>query len=238
MAEINNFSFDEWKDYLKTDKDMNRRWKSLIALWEEVSNDIKKTLEWLPKAEASSRRRELTALNIFNILNNTNQKLDFTWHKKSIWNQDDGRREYVVECYSASSDFVFKKIKEYRWVASMYWTSINKYLQPVANKIWALKVAMNASVNPETNKLRLSYESMKTDIVDDEKEVNPNYPNALEWWRDPVVPWSETTGYEEIEEENKKEDNKSEKEEKKDEEDKPIFDETGQGIINFKEFRK
>ena len=120
----------------------------------------------------------------------------------------------------------------------MYWTSINKYLQPVANKIWALKVAMNASVNPETNKLRLSYESMKTDIVDDEKEVNPNFPNALEWWRDPVVPWSETTGYEEIEEENKKEDNKSEKEEKKDEEDKPIFDETGQGIINFKEFRK
>lgn len=161
MAERNNFSFDEWKDYLKTDKDMNRRWKSLIALWEEFSDDIKKTLEWLPKAEASSRRKELTALNIFNILNNTNQKLDFAWHKKPIKNEDDGRREYVVECYSASSDFVFKKIKEYRWVASMFWTSINKYLQPVANKIWALKEAKKVSVQTELEPSKLSYESLK-----------------------------------------------------------------------------
>lgn len=162
MAERNNFSFDEWKDYLKTDKDMNRRWKSLIVLWEEVSDDIKKTLEWLPKAEASSRRRELTALNIFNILNNTNQRLDFSWHKKTIWNSDDKRREYVVECYSASSDFVFKKIKEYRWVASMHWTSINRYLQPVANKIWALKEAKRVSVKTEVEPSKLSYESLKT----------------------------------------------------------------------------
>jgi hypothetical protein len=32
MAATNNLSYDAWKEYLKNDKDMNSKWKSLIEL--------------------------------------------------------------------------------------------------------------------------------------------------------------------------------------------------------------
>jgi hypothetical protein len=32
MTENNNFTYDAWKEYLKSDKEMNSKWNSLIAL--------------------------------------------------------------------------------------------------------------------------------------------------------------------------------------------------------------
>lgn len=225
MAEENKLSYDAWKEYLKADKDMNTRWKSLTSLWENVSEDLKNALEKMPKAEATKRRRELTAKNIFNIISTAKQKPNFRWQRKMIWNEEDERYEYVIQCLNPSSDYLFRKIKEERWVTNMHWESINKYLQPVTNKIWALKAALNVSVNPETSQ-NLSYESVKMCIPDDEKEVDPDYPKPQEWWRDPVKPGTESSWFwEEIEEKpNSTEDNSQ-----------PIFDEEGQGIIPFEE---
>lgn len=224
MAEENKFSYDAWKEYLKTDKDMNMRWKSLTSLWENVSEDLKNVLEKMPKAEATRRRKDLTARNIFNIINTAKQKPNFRWQRKMIWNEEDERYEYVIQCLNPSSDYIFRKIKEERWVSNMHGESINKYLQPVANKIWALKSALKISINPETSQ-NLSYESIKMRL-DDEKEVDPDYPKAPEGWRDPVQPWTESPAFWEEIEENQK----------STEEMWPIFDADGQGIIPFKEF--
>ena len=192
MGEENKFSYDSWKEYLKTDKNMNEKWKFLISLWENVSEEIKEVLESLPKREAMKRRRELTAKNIFNVINTAKQKPNFRWQRKMIWNEWDERYEYVIQCLNPSSDYIFRKIKEERGVVSMHWESINKYLQPVADKIWILKTALRTSVKPEVAKWDLSYESMRTNISeDDEGEVDPDYPKGTEWWKDPVVQWSE-----------------------------------------------
>jgi hypothetical protein len=64
------------------------------------------------------------------------------------------------------------------------------------------------------------------DIVNEDGDVVPN-PDHMHIPQEIVV--------EPIEEEDKE--GKKLDEEKEDEENKPIFDETGQGIINFKEFR-
>lgn len=206
MAEKNNLTYDAWKEYLKTDKDMNKRWKSLISLWENVNEDLKETLQSLPEKEALKRRRELTAKNIFNVINTAKQRPNFRWQRKLIYNEQDGRDEYVIQCLNPSSDWIFRKIKEERWVTNMHWESINKYLQPVANKIWALKVALQVSAIPET-KENLWYDSLKMKL-DDDHEVDPDYPKAPEWWRDPVQPWTESGGYEEEKEDKKPEEKK------------------------------
>ena len=161
MAEENKFSYDAWKEYLKTDKDMNNRRKFLTSLWESVCSALENALEKLPEADAMKRRRELTARNIFNVINTAKQKPNFRWQRKVIWNEEDERHEYVIQCLNPSSDWIFRKIKEERWVTNMHWTSINKYLQPVANKIWALKATLQVSSVPETSK-QLGYKSMKT----------------------------------------------------------------------------
>lgn len=242
MAEENRFSYDTWKEYLKTDKDMKERWKSLTSLWENVSENLKNALEKLPKAEVTKRRKELTAKNIFDIINTAKQRPNFRWQRKMIWNEEDQRHEYVIQCLNPSSDWIFRKIKEERWVTNMHWESINKYLQPVTNKIWALKAALQVSSVPETNK-KLWYESMKME-VDDDHEVDPDYPKAPEGWRDPVQPWTESYGYkEEVEDTNKEEEKKPEDEEKKPEDENnnsskpPKLDKDGQQyLIDFPEF--
>ena len=76
----------------------------------------------------------------------------------------------------------------------MHGESIDKYLQPVADKIWALKDTLRVSIQPEAKPSDLSYQSMKTwkipewvenhyawndrDIVDENGDVVPN-PNNL-----------------------------------------------------------
>ena len=161
MAEKDYFSYEEWKEYLKTDNDMNRRWKSLTSLWEKIGDELKNALDVSQRGEALRRRRELVALNVFNALNTTNHRLDFAWRRKKIWHEKDQRREYVIECLNAASDDTFSKIKDARWVVSMHWESIKKYLQPVADKIWALKMAKKVSVKTEVRPSKLSYESLK-----------------------------------------------------------------------------
>jgi hypothetical protein len=32
MAENNNLTYDAWKEYLKNDKEMNAKWRSLVDL--------------------------------------------------------------------------------------------------------------------------------------------------------------------------------------------------------------
>ena len=171
MAEESKFWFEAWKEYLKADKDMRERWKSLVDLWENVKEDLKNTLQSAPKAAAMRRKRELTERNIFDIINTAKQRPNFKWQRKMIWNEEDERHEYVIQCLNPSSDFLFRKIKEERWVTNMHWESINKYLQPVANQIWALKAAVTVSVTPETSKTVSSYENIKMHTSQDKKEV-------------------------------------------------------------------
>ena len=165
MTENNNFTYDAWKEYLKSDKEMNSKWNSLIALWKNVKKNLKENLESLPKTEALKRRKFLTAKNIFNIINTAKEKPNFSWGRKLIFNEEDDRYEYVIQCINPSSDYIFRKIKEERWVVSMFWDSIDKYLQPVSDKIWALKNTLRVSINPEINKSDLSYDSLKTRTV-------------------------------------------------------------------------
>lgn len=196
MTENNNFTYDAWKEYLKSDKEMNSKWNSLIALWKNVKKNLKENLESLPNTEALKRRKFLTAKNIFNIINTAKEKPNFSWVQKLIYNEEDERYEYVIQCINPSSDYIFRKIKEERWVVSMFGDSIDKYLQPVADKIWALKNTLRVSINPEINKSDLSYDSLKTkiswkmsgwaenhyawndrDIVDENGDVVPNPKN-------------------------------------------------------------
>ena len=190
MTENNNLSYDAWKEYLKNDKEMNEKWKSLTELSRNVSKDLKNNLESLPYSEALRRRKFLTAKNIFNLINTAKEKPDFSWIQKIIYNEEDERHEYVIQCKDPSSDYIFRKIKLERWVTNMHWESINRYLQPVADKIWALKAALRVSIETETKPSDLSYEALKTELPD---EVDPDYPKAPEWWRDPVQPWSESS---------------------------------------------
>lgn len=164
MTENNNFTYDAWKEYLKSDKEMNSKWNSLIALWKNVKKNLKENLESLPNTEALKRRKFLTAKNIFNIINTAKEKPNFSWVQKLIYNEEDERYEYVIQCINPSSDYIFRKIKEERWVVSMFGDSIDKYLQPVADKIWALKNTLRVSINPEANKSDLLYDSLKTKI--------------------------------------------------------------------------
>ena len=163
MVATNNLSYDARKEYLKNDKDMNSKWKSLIELWENVKKDLKENLNSLPYSEALKRRRFLTARNIFNIISTAKEKPNFDWKQKLIFNEKDERDEYVIQCKNPSSDYIFRRIKEERWVANMHWESINKYLQPVADKIWALKETLRVSIQTETKPSDLSYEALKTD---------------------------------------------------------------------------
>ena len=162
MAENNNLTYDAWREYLKNDKEMNTKWKSLVALWENVKKNLKENLETLPHSEALKRRKFLTAKNIFNIISTAKEKPNFNWTQKLIFNEEDERYEYVIQCLNPSSDYLFRKIKEERGVANMHGESINKYLQPIADKIWALKETLRVSINPEVKKSDLSYESLKT----------------------------------------------------------------------------
>ena len=157
----NNLTYEAWKEYLKSDREMNSKWKSLIALWENVKKDLKSNLEILPNNEALRRRKYLTAKNIFNVINTAREKPNFSWIQKLIYNEEDERHEYVIQCINPSSDYIFRKIKEERWVANMHWESIDKYLQPVADKIWALKNTLRISINPEMKSSDLSYDSLK-----------------------------------------------------------------------------
>ena len=172
MVATNNLSYDAWKEYLKNDKDMNSKWKSLIELWENVKKDLKENLNSLPYSEALKRRRFLTARNIFNIISTAKEKPNFDWKQKLIFNEKDERDEYVIQCKNPSSDYIFRRIKEERWVANMHWESINKYLQPVADKIWALKETLRVSIQTETKPSDLSYEAMKTEVKKDEWAEN------------------------------------------------------------------
>lgn len=217
MAEKNNLTYDAWKEYLKNDREINAKWKSLIELWENVKKDLKENLNSLPYSEALGRRKFLTAKNIFNVINTAGEKPNFAWDKKLIYNEEDERDEYVIQCKNPSSDYIFRRIKEERGVTNMHGESIDKYLQPVADKIWALKAALKVSSIPETNE-NLWYDSVRMKL-DDEHEVDPDYPKAPEWWRDPVQPWTESGGYEE-EKEEKSEEKKSESEDKKSKENK------------------
>lgn len=194
MDEKNNLTYDAWREYLKNDREMNTKWKSLVALWENVKKDLKNNLESLPNTEALKRRKFLTAKNIFNIISTAKEKPNFNWGQKLIYNEEDERYEYVIQCINPSSDYIFRKIKEERGVTNMHGESIDKYLQPVADKIWALKDTLRVSIQPEAKPSDLSYESMKTwkmpewvenhyawndrDIVDDNWDVVPN-PNNL-----------------------------------------------------------
>ena len=162
--ENNNFTYDAWKEYLKSDKEMNIKWKSLIDLWENVKKSLKENLNSLPYWEALKRRRFLTAKNIFNIINTAREKPNFDWRKKLIYNEADERDEYVIQCLDSSSDYLFRRVKEERGVVSMFWESIDKYLQPVADKIWALKETLRVSIQPEVKPSNLSYEAMKTTV--------------------------------------------------------------------------
>jgi len=194
MTETSNLSYDAWREYLKNDREMNTKWKSLVALWENVKKDLKSNLESLPNSEALRRRKYLTAKNIFNIISTAREKPNFNWGQKLIYNEEDERYEYVIQCINPSSDYIFRKIKEERGVTNMHGESIDKYLQPVADKIWALKDTLRVSIQPEAKPSDLSYESMKTwkmpewvenhyawndrDIVDENGDVVPN-PNNL-----------------------------------------------------------
>lgn len=198
MVYLNNLSYDAWEEYLKSDKEMNSKWKSLTELWENVKKDLKESLNSLPYSEALRRRKFLTAKNIFNVINTAKEKPNFAWDRKLIYNEEDERDEYVIQCIKPSSDFIFKQIKEERGVTNMHWSSIDKYLQPVADQIWALKTAVNVSINPETVESKLSYESLKTKVSnDDGNEVDPDYPKPQEGWTDPTQPWTESSWFEE-----------------------------------------
>ena len=196
MEEKNNLTYDARKEYLKSDKEMNSKWKSLTELSRNVTKDLKNNLESLPYSEALKRRKFLTAKNIFNLINTAKEKPNFSWIQKLIYNEEDERHEYVIQCIDPSSDYIFRKIKEERWVVSMFWDSISKYLQPVADKIWALKDTLRVSIQTETKPSDLSYESLKTkadsempewaedhyawndrDIVDENWDVVPNPKN-------------------------------------------------------------
>ena len=194
MEERTNFTYDAWKEYLKSDKEMNSKWKSLTELSRNVTKDLKNSLESLPYAEALRRRKFLTAKNIFNLINTAKERPNFSWIQKLIYNEEDERHEYVIQCIDPSSDYIFRKIKEERWVVSMFWDSISKYLQPVSDKIWALKDTLRVSIQTETKPSDLSYDSLKTekilegwaenhyawndrDIVDENWDVVPNPEN-------------------------------------------------------------
>lgn len=170
MTENNNLTYEAWEKYLKSDKEMGSKRESLTELWKNVKKELKENLNSLPHSEAFRRRKFLTARNIFNIINTAKEKPNFAWNRKLIYNEKDERDEWVIQCLNPSSDYLFRKIKEERGVASMRWESINKYLQPVADKIWALKEILRASIQTETKPSDLSYESMKT-IVEDENTV-------------------------------------------------------------------
>jgi len=172
MDEKNTLTYDAWKEYLKNDREINTKWKSLIELWENVKKSLKENLESLPYSEALSRRKCLTAKNIFNIINTAKEKPNFNWGQKLIYNEDDKRYEYVIQCIDPASDYIFRKIKLERWVTNMRWESIDKYLKPIAEKIWALKAALKVSVQTETKPSDLSYEAMKTEVKKDEWAEN------------------------------------------------------------------
>ena len=210
MIESNNLTYDAWKEYLKSDKEMNSKWKSLTELWENIKKDLKENLNSLPYSEALRRRKFLTAKNIFNVINTAREKPNFAWDRKLIYNEEDERDEYVIQCKNPSSDYIFRRIKEERGVTNMHGESINKYLQPVADKIWALKETLRVSIQTETKPSDLSYEAMKTDIYEDEKEVDPDYPKTPEGWSgptDPRVKWPIYQTEEESWESRKKNDN-------------------------------
>ena len=182
MLENNNLTYDAWKEYLKSDKEMNTKWKSLIDLWENVKKSLKENLNSLPYWEALKRRRFLTAKNIFNIINTAREKPNFDWKKKLIYNEADERDEYVIQCLDSSSDYLFRRIKEERGVVSMFWESIDKYLQPVAYKIWALKETLRVSIQPEVSPSDLSYDSMKITVKTENTTWDEvNSAQSLEW---------------------------------------------------------
>jgi len=172
MDEKNTLTYDAWKEYLKNDREINAKWKSLIELWENVKKDLKENLNSLPYSEALRRRKFLTAKNIFNVINTAKEKPNFAWDRKLIYNEEDQRDEYVIQCKNPSSDYIFRRIKEERGVTNMHGESINKYLQPVADKIWALKAALRVSIETETKPSDLSYEAMKTEVKEDEWAEN------------------------------------------------------------------
>ncbi len=175
IVEMTDFTYEAWKEYLKSDREMNAKWKSLTKLWENVKKSLKENLDSLPYSEALKRRRMLTARNIFNVINTAKERPNFNWHQKLIYNEEDERHEYVIQCLNPSSDYIFRKIKEERGVASMFGESINKYLQPVTDKIWALKKALQVSIQPEAQKEDLSYESLKMNITSQTDEWAENH---------------------------------------------------------------
>lgn len=159
----NHITFEDWKEYLKSDKEMKSKWNSLTEIWTKTNNEISNALNDTPREWAKKRSRLLAQQTIFNLLNQTEEKLDFAWRRKLIFNEKDERYEYVIACKNAASDYIFSEIKKARWVVSMQGESINKYLQPVANKIWALRMVKNTD-RPQIQPKNLSYEAMRTKV--------------------------------------------------------------------------
>lgn len=163
--------YENRKNYLNNNPEINKKWKSLISLWKNVTDELKKALNPEDFSDAVKRRIELTSKNIFDLINKENIKPDFSRHRKRIRNEEAQRNEYVIECNIPSSDYIFKKIKDERGVVSMLWNSINKYLQPITDEIWALKIAKDTS-KPQSQDL--SYEALKTKTPTTESNILQN----------------------------------------------------------------
>ena len=172
MAGWTSLSYEAWKKYLNTDKDMKEKWHFLTTAWKHISENFKAKLNSLSKREAARRKRDLISKEIFNLLSSQKQKLDFRHGmKKERFDEYPYLRD-VIFCYDHSADFVFSDIKRIRWVRSMQEDSIDNYIVPVADKIWALKMAVQTSVKPETSKSDLSYQTMKTETPGE----------SMGWW--------------------------------------------------------
>lgn len=182
MANGNGFSYQDWQDYLKLDKDMKSKWTSLTALSENMRQRIMESFEGKTKNELLEQARKGVSKDIFELLVSSKNKLDFSWDIQTI-RRDRGygeREEYYIYCLDKVSNVVFDRIKTLRWVANMHWESINKYLQPVSDKIYALKSALSVSINPEIRKKIISYEAEKTKIkaIDEEREIREEIEEA------------------------------------------------------------
>lgn len=181
MAGVASLSYEEWKKYLNTDKDMKEKWHFLTTAWKNISENFKENLNSLSRRDAAKRKRDLISREIFDLLSKQKQKLDFRHDTKKVRFDEYPYIRDVIFCYDDSADFVFSSIKRIRWVRSMEEDSIDNYIVPVADKIWALRTAVQTSVKPETSKSDLSYQTMKTKIPSEPMELWSKDSKLEEW---------------------------------------------------------
>jgi len=157
---------------------MKNKWNSLT----KVSK--KKLLSTLGRSDEEIKNK------VFQLIVNSNIKLDFRWCKFDYFDEKLWRQVYKIKCTSAKEDYIFSQIKK-ELGKKIQWQTIDKYLRPVAQKIWALKMAQDVS-RPQSNPENIPFGWRATLIevaeAECEKEVDPDYPKPLEWWRDPVDP--------------------------------------------------